>query len=115
MFFHKTKKPHTPKPDERRSSQRMSANIDTKFFFGSIFYSGTILNVSENGLFINTKINLPSETIFIMFIPVEKENLKVIARVRRTALKNRAIDGIGVEILNPPVKYKDFVIKKLGE
>jgi hypothetical protein len=31
---------------EKRAVKRFSANIDARFFYGNIFYSGNVLNIS---------------------------------------------------------------------
>ena len=62
-------------------------------------------------MFIKTKIRLPAETMFIIIIPIEGEFLKIIAKVRQAAENNRVSNGMAVELLNPPGKYTDFVIK----
>jgi hypothetical protein len=39
----------------RRSSWRIPIRMDVKCFWGDKEYSGTVTNLSENGMFINTE------------------------------------------------------------
>jgi hypothetical protein len=94
---------------EKRAFKRIAANIDARFFFGNIFYSGTVLNISEKGMFIHTKRRLPSESMFVIIIRKENSLLKVIAKVRRFSDGAGRYDGMGVELLSPPVDYIKFV------
>lgn len=94
---------------ERRSHTRMSTKIDARFFYGNLFYSGTVSNISQKGMFINTRRLLPSGAIFVVLIRIENQLLKVIARVKRNIRDNGSSDGMGVELLSPSVTYMDLV------
>lgn len=94
---------------ERRSHPRISTKIDARFFYGNLFYSGTVSNISHKGMFINTRRLLPSGSIFIVLIRIENQLLKVVARVKRNIRNNSGIDGMGVELLSPSAIYMDLV------
>lgn len=94
---------------ERRSHARISTKIDARFFYGNLFYSGTVSNISGKGMFINTKRLLPSGSIFVVLIRTENQLLKVIARVKRNIRDNGVNDGMGVELLSPSAMYMDLV------
>jgi hypothetical protein len=94
---------------EKRTHKRIAANIDARFFSGNIFYSGTVLNISEKGMFINTKRCLPSDSMFVIIIREENSLLKVIAKVRRFSANGSSCDGMGVELLSPSVDYMKFI------
>lgn len=94
---------------EKRAFKRIAANIDARFFFGNIFYSGTVLNISEKGMFINTKRCLPSDSMFVIIIREEHALLKVIAKVRRSTLGGGGCDGMGVELLSPSADFIKFI------
>jgi Tfp pilus assembly protein PilZ len=96
---------------ERRSSERIQTNMYARFFFGNMFYSGTVLNVSDSGMFISTKRFLPADAIFVVIIRLENELLKVIANVNRIALTSGNTAGIGVTLLSPSRSYLDLVGK----
>ncbi len=94
---------------EKRNFKRISASVDARFLYGDMFYSGTILNLSEKGMFISTKICLPSSSIFVLIVRIKDDLLKVHARVKWVTKMNDYYDGMGVEILNPQKKYLEFI------
>ena len=97
------------KVTERRSHTRISTKIDARFFYGNLFYSGTVSNISQKGMFINTKRLLQSGSIFVVLIRIENQLFKVIARVKRNIRNNSVNDGMGVELLSPSAMYMDLV------
>jgi hypothetical protein len=94
---------------EKRAFERINANIDARFFYGNMFYSGTVLNISEKGMFIHTKRRLPSESMFVIIIREDNALLKVVAKVRRFSDGAGDRDGMGVELLSPSVDYRRFI------
>ena len=94
---------------ERRSCERIQTNIDARFFYGNLFYSGTVLNVSDSGMFISTKRYLPSDSMFVVIIRLENELLKVIAKVKRMTSTAGNSAGMGVVLLSPSRSYLDLV------
>jgi hypothetical protein len=100
---------------ERRSYLRISTKIDARFFYGNLFYSGTVSNMSQKGMFINTKRLLPSGSIFVVLIRAENQLLKVIARVKRNIRDNNGSDGMGVELLSPSAMYAGLVNELQGQ
>ncbi len=93
---------------ERRTVERISTSIDARYFYGNLFYSGTVLNVSEKGLFINTKRCLPSEAMFVVIFRRDNELFKMIAKVKRVS---KCVDsnGMGVELVSPTLDYLELV------
>jgi len=96
---------------DKRSCERINTNMYARFFYGNMFYSGTVLNVSDSGMFISTKRFLPTDAIFVVIIRLENELLKVIAKVNRIALASGNTAGIGVTLLSPSRSYLDLVDK----
>ncbi|MBI4849947.1 MAG: PilZ domain-containing protein [Nitrospirae bacterium] len=94
---------------ERRAFERIDTNITARYFFGNMFYTGNILNISERGMLINTRRCLPSESMFVVIIRLESKLLKVVAKVRRLKKGNDHYDGMGVELLSTSVEYLDFI------
>jgi hypothetical protein len=92
---------------EKRACKRMPADIEVRLPYGNKFYSGTVLNLSEKGMFISTKKFYPSDSMLSIYIDNEPVNL--LSRVRRYRITNGHLDGIGVEILTPKKKYLDFI------
>ncbi len=94
---------------EKRAFERFPANIDARFFYGNIFYSGTVLNLSEKGMFINTKRCLPSDSMFVIIIRESNALLKVIAKVKRFSIDGSCCNGMGVELMSPSIDYVEFI------
>ncbi len=94
---------------EKRTVERMQSGIDARFNYGDMFYTGTIINLSEKGMFIKTKIRLPAGSMFVVLVLEENELLKMLARVKYSTRARVYYEGMGVEILNPPTNYKEYV------
>ena len=94
---------------EKRSFERIYADLDVRFSYGYIFYTGKISNLSENGLFIRTRNCLPDNSIVLIMLRVENELVKLLARVKRSTKSGNNHDGMGIEILNPQKKYANYI------
>jgi len=92
----------------RRFSDRINVKID--FYCRDLECFGSILNLSGNGMLISSNnIDFPLESQFKLHIPLQKEEVKVDAKVIRLLKTNGYYDGIGVQLINPPDKYMAFV------
>jgi hypothetical protein len=68
--------------------------------------------MSANGMFIvSKKIRFPLESQFVICIPLKVRDLNVHVKINRITKSNGYYNGIGVEILDPPKKYLETVIK----
>jgi hypothetical protein len=95
---------------QKRAFERITSNIDVSFFCFDTDYKGTIINISENGIFISTdKVSFPFDPEFDVIIPDKKNMLTVPVRVRRVTKSGDNFDGIGAIVLNPSKQYLDFV------
>ncbi len=94
---------------EKRNYQRISTAVDARFLYGDMFYSGTIMNLSEKGMFMRTRICLPFNCLFEIIINKKDVLIKVNVRVKRVTKINGYYDGMGVEILNPQKEYLEFI------
>ncbi len=94
---------------EKRSFERIDADLDVRFSYGYIFYTGKISNFSEKGLFIRTRNCLPDNSIVLIMLRVENELVKLLARVKRSTKSGNNHDGMGIEILNPQKKYLNYI------
>ncbi|UCD35609.1 MAG: PilZ domain-containing protein [Nitrospiraceae bacterium] len=100
---------------ERRSGRRLTARLDARFFFGSLLYSGTILNISEKGMFITARRSFPSNTVFVVIFRIDGEILKVIARVRRNAPLGGDVEGMGLELVSPSRRYAEYAGRLMAQ
>ena len=71
--------------------------------------SGSLVNISENGMLISTSMCPPIRAKFEVSIPIGDEVLKVPVKVRRETKKDNVYDSVGLEVLNPPKKYLEFI------
>ena len=92
---------------KKRAFERIPVDFEVRLPCGNMFYSGTVLNLSEKGMFISTKRIYPVDSI--LNIQMEKETVYLLARVKSFKKTDGNSDGIGVEILNPPQNYLEFV------
>ncbi len=93
---------------EKRAYKRKSAKIGIRLAIGNMFYSGLIVNFSEYGIFIRSKLCILPESMFMVIIPHDNKMLTVIARLKWVTKKGDYCDGMGVEIINPAMEYIEF-------
>ncbi len=94
----------------------MPVNLQSRLFYGNMVYTGIVTNLSENGMFISTKVSFPVDSFFIAIILLDTHTISIPIKIRRTV---RAVDqltgngnsGLGVGLLNPSKEYLDFVGK----
>lgn len=91
--------------------KRLTANVQINFFYDNEIYEGTLVNLSENGMLINTGTSLHRyKSEFIVHITFEKSRLIIPVKVIRLIKENGSYNGIGVELLlKPKKKYLEFM------
>lgn len=94
---------------EKRYFRRMTSNIDARLFHGNLFYSGTVLNLSEKGIFLSAKLCLPSDSLCLIIIRENSSLFNFLAKVRHAKDTDFYSKGMGIELLNPSKHYLDFV------
>jgi c-di-GMP-binding flagellar brake protein YcgR len=95
---------------QRRAFERIPASITVKFYCDNMDYSGTVTNLSENGMFICIRdICFPFDSKFEVVIHLHDKVLNIPVKVSRITKTIDAYDGIGVELLYPPKNYLEFV------
>ena len=80
---------------ERRALERKPAGKDISILYRKKSYSGTVLNLSEKGMFIGTSECFPPDSI----IRIESELLNTLVKVNWVTEMNGYYDGIGVEVI----------------
>ncbi len=88
---------------------RIPANVQANFFYGNVMYGGTITNLSKNGMYIDTTQCLPRKSKFDVLILSNYWVLEIPAKVSRLVKTGNTYNGMGVELLNQPKKYLEFV------
>jgi hypothetical protein len=96
---------------EKRTSDRIHKKLNVAFPCCNSFHAGTVLNLSEDGMLIDTKTWLPLESTFDILIPFKKEVLKVPVKFVRLVKAGKNYKGMGVKLLSLPKKYLEFVIR----
>jgi desulfoferrodoxin-like iron-binding protein len=100
---------------DKRSSSRIPANLEIKLCLEDDINTGTLINLSRNGMLINTKLCFPLKSQFEILLPAGDEILKVPVKVSRLLKKDTTYDGIGVELLDPSPKYLEFLDNQLRD
>ncbi len=99
---------------ERRASERFPANLEARFFYGNMIYTGKVINFSKNGMFISTKVPFPLNSEFIMVVLLDNQTAKIPIKVRRKVSKkgdyySRMNNGVGIELMVSPQSYLNYV------
>ena len=95
---------------QKRSFERMPAKINVKFFCCESQYNGTIMNLSEGGMYISTdEMNFPFDSELDIIISMTSDILKIPVKVMRITKSSDSYDGLGVTVLKPSGHYIDFV------
>ena len=90
---------------EKRVFQRIPIGNEVSILYKKKIYSGTVLNLSEKGMFICTRECFPSDSI----IRIESNLLKMHVRVKWLSVMNGYYDGVGVELTKLSKNYLEFV------
>jgi len=93
----------------KRNSERTPVNLALRFPFSNTFIPGTVTDLSENGMFINTELCFPLESKFEVLIKLENEILTIPVQIARVVKSNNKYSGMGVRILNSPPGYRKFL------
>jgi len=99
---------------EKRSYRRIPSNLQARVLYGNLIYSGKVTDISENGMFINTKMNFPVNVVFLLVVMVNDSVIKIPIKVKRTVrfqkdYSGNGSSGIGVELVSTPQGYLDYV------
>jgi hypothetical protein len=94
---------------EKRACERVPVNIDVKFYCCNRIHEGTVMNISEKGMFIGTcGILSPFDSELQVIVPHHGEELRIPAHLRRIDVDPGSRDGIGVEIKEMTNDYEKF-------
>ena len=104
---------------KERAYGRMLLDMKVRFLRFNTKYSGTIKNISQNGMYIETDTPLPFNSKLDLHIPFKarlkilidfnNEVLEVPVRVKRLVKSGTSFTGMGVMLLNSSPSYKDFM------
>lgn len=92
---------------EKRAFKRKPINLYASFFYRRKSYTGTVINLSRNGMGIETMKCLPLKSKFEILI--KKRGLKVPVKVSRIIGKGNVCSGMGIELVEKPLNYIKLV------
>jgi hypothetical protein len=92
---------------EKRAFKRKPINLYASFFYRKKSYRGTVIDLSENGMSIETMKCLPLKSKFEILI--RKTRLKVPVKVSRIISKGHRCRGMGIELVETPSNYIKLV------
>ena len=97
--------------NNKRKSDRILTDIKVLFLCDHFQHAGTASNCSDTGMCITTPQYIPCEDHIGITISLEedKEECNLSARIRRIVRRNDSHDTLGVELLNPPQEYTDYL------
>lgn len=99
---------------QRRAYSRIDVTLDARFECGAKTTTGIITNISENGMFIHTKLDFPFDINFDLLIKSNTVLLNVPVKISRLERSQENHEGIGVEVVGSPHSYVEYV-RKLKE
>jgi hypothetical protein len=103
---------------EKRRSQRIKVNLKAERISGNENHGIFIENISENGIHIITarvkahKEYFPGRDVDLKFLLSSGEALSLRCKVRWSCPEvqpNDPTDSIGLEIIDPPLRYIEFI------
>ncbi len=94
---------------EKRDIDRIPVNEEVAISHRNMFFTGTVLNLSEKGMFIGTMKSFPLDSRVIISFTEKNYSMKLFATIKRATEVNRSYDGVGVELSDPPQAYLEFL------
>ena len=103
------------KHKDKREFRRFETKLQISLFYGNMVYSGMVSNLSESGMFISTKRQLPVDTMLVTSLMIDEKPIQIPIRIRRAVNPANALDkaagGVGVHILRSSRDYLNFLGK----
>ena len=103
----------------KRAYERIPLDMKVDFLQFSSMYSGTVKNISQNGMYIEADDSLPFHTSLDIHVPFKSKlkilinfNNKVIevpVRVKRLVKNGSSFIGMGVALVDMSNGYMDFM------
>jgi hypothetical protein len=95
---------------ERRTFERFYVKLHVRFFFDDIMYTGTISNLSGNGMYIKMDMGLYYyKQRFNVQLLLGSGSLDIPVMLSRFVEEEGFYYSMGVELVDPPKQYLDFV------
>ena len=95
---------------EKRSFERISTRLRVEFDCNNTICCSAVINLSENGMLLKTReLFFPLDTKFEIFIHMDAEVLILPVKVSRLDKSENIYDILGLELINPPQTYFDYI------
>ena len=99
---------------EKRAFKRLPVKLQARLYWGNKIYPGVVTSLSENGMFISTRMSPPFDAVLEVVVTMGKGFLKFPGNVRWSVKVNYLDDSddeniMGVEFLDVPPDYLKFV------
>jgi len=99
----------------KRACERVPARLALRFPSGNTFCSGNVMNLSEDGMYINSETFSPLTSIFEVCVQLKDGTIKVPVKIVRIVISGNNYEGMGVKLLTLSKEYLELLIKiKLG-
>ncbi len=89
--------------------ERIPVDLRSRFSHGNIFNSGTIMNLSKEGMFIKTKNVIPVDSVITVIMHTGRELFQIFAKVKRLNRTAEYYDGMDIEIISSNGNYLKYV------
>ncbi len=102
---------------EKRSYERIEAVQLVRISCRNKIYTGATLNLSEKGIFVDIKRGFSTNIMCSIYIYIDDQLLKMLARVKHFTRINGSCYGVGIEVINSPKNYLEYMknLKKTSE
>jgi Tfp pilus assembly protein PilZ len=99
---------------EKRKFERLEASLDTRMLYGDMIYTARVMDLSESGMFVSTKLNFAVDAVVMIVVQLEDDTIKVPVKVRRNVKADAALNpgsrnGMGVEVLERSDDYLEYI------
>jgi hypothetical protein len=96
---------------DKRACKKATVNLDVRYLCGNTLCRGTVTELSENCVCINTNMCLPLNARVELIIPSKEKVLNITGQVRRVLLQmtDRESDSMSVEVINPSRQFLQLV------
>jgi hypothetical protein len=92
-----------------KAPEHITVHIRAKFLCDDSLYSGTVTNISEKSMCINTSMPTLFNPTNEMLITLKEEDINIPVKITRIILEDSISDNMDVEVINPSREYLDFV------
>jgi hypothetical protein len=93
----------------RKEPEHITVHIKARFICDESLYSGTVTDISEKSMCINTSMPTLFSPADEMLITLKEEVINIPVKIKRIIMEDSITDKMDVEVINPSREYLDFV------